>query len=111
MEIGLILIAVFIFLALIVAVLIVFLFWKRFRSQVRVEKVAVEGKSVVTVHSFIPIARATVEDVVDGEPIVFVRENVKPGEKLEFIYPLSQNAVKVTVEGEESFTIEENLRV
>ncbi|MFA5412059.1 MAG: hypothetical protein WC350_01780 [Candidatus Micrarchaeia archaeon] len=110
MDIGLILIGVFIFLALIVGVLALYMFWKRFRSQVRLEKVAHEGKSKVTVQTFIPITRATIEDTVDGEPMVIVRENVKPGEKLEFVYPLSENVVKLTIEGDENFTMEEKLR-
>ncbi|MDD2655094.1 MAG: hypothetical protein PHC52_12420 [Syntrophales bacterium] len=110
MDIGLILIGAFVFLALIVGILLLFLFFRRFRSQVRLEKVAHEGKSRVIVQTFIPIARATIEDMVDGEPMVIVRENVKPGEKLEFVYPLSENVVKLTVEGDENFTMEEKLR-
>ncbi len=106
MDIGIILIGIFLFFVLVVGLIMVYFLWKRFTSLVKFEKELREGKSHVLVQTFIPIKKMTVEDAVGGDPVVFVREDLKPGEKLEFIYPASQEKAKLTVEGEENFTME-----
>ena len=106
MDVGIILIGVFLFFVVIVGLIILYFVWKRFTSLVKFEKEIKEGKSHVTIQTFIPANKMTVEDVVDGKPVMFVREDLKPGEKLEFIYPATQEKVKLTVEGDENFTME-----
>ena len=110
MDMKLLLLGVFAFFGILVFLIILYFVWKRFSSLVKFEKTAEEGKSKVFLQTFIPIKRATVEDVVDGEPIVFVKEDMKPGDKIELFYPLTQTAAKLTVEGEENFTLEGHLK-
>lgn len=110
MDLKIILLGVFIFFGLLVFLIIVYFLWRRFSSLVKFEKTEQEGKSRVFFQTFIPVKRITIEDVVDGEPILFVREDMKPGDKLELFYPISQTPAKLTVEGEESFTLEGHLR-
>ncbi|MEW5996885.1 MAG: hypothetical protein AB1657_04810 [Candidatus Micrarchaeota archaeon] len=110
MDIKLILLGLFAFFGLAVFLIILFFLWRRFSSLVKFEKTAYEGKSRVFLQTFIPIKRAVIEDVVGEEPIVFVKEDLKPGDRVEFFYPLSQGPVKLTVEGEENFTLEQHLK-
>jgi hypothetical protein len=110
MDVILILLGIFVLLGLFILLLLVFFFWKRSSSLIRFEKTAHEGQSRVFLQAFIPLEKITIEDMVDGKPIVFVRENLKPGEKVEFLYPLSQEPVKLTAEGEENFTMERKLK-
>ena len=110
MDIKLVLLGVFAFFAILVLLIIIYFVWRRFSSLVKFEKTAQEGKSRVFFQTFIPLKRVTIEDNVDGEPLLFVREDMKPGDKLELFYPLSQTPAKLTVEGEENFTLEGHLR-
>jgi len=109
-DIKLVLIGVFAFFAILVAVLVLYFLWRRFSSLVKFEKTAQNGKSRVFFQTFIPAKRVVIEDNVDGEPILFVREDMKPGDKLELLYPLSQAQAKLTVEGDENFSLEASLR-
>ena len=106
MDIGIILIGVFLFFLVIVGLIVLYFVWKRFTSLVKFEKELREGKSHVFVQTFIPVKKMTVEDTVEGEPVMFVREDLRPGEKLEFVYGASQEKARLTVEGEENFTME-----
>ncbi len=110
MDTKLILLGVFVFFGILVFLMVLYFVWKRFSSLVKFEKTAADGKSRVFFQTFIPIKRVTIEDVVDGEPIMFVREDMKPGDKLELFYPLTQSPAKLSVEGEEKFTLETHLR-
>lgn len=110
MDTKLVLLGLFAFFGLLVFLIILYFLWRRFSALVKIEKTVQEGKSRVYFQTFIPIKRAVIEDVVGEEPIVFVKEDMKPGDKVEFIYPLSQNPVKLTVEGEENFTLEQHLK-
>ena len=103
---GLLLIAVFAFFALIVFLLVVYLMWKRFSTLVKFEKTLKEGRSNVFLQAFIPLRKITIEDNIAGGPIVFVREDLKAGEKLYFTYPPSSSPAKLMAEGEESFSLE-----
>lgn len=106
MDIGIILIGIFAFFVVLVGLILLYFVWKRFTSLVKFEKILKDGKSHVLVQAFIPVKKLTLEDVVGEEQISFVREGLKPGEKLEFIYPVSQGKAKLTVEGDENFTME-----
>lgn len=110
MDMKLLLLGIFAFFGILVFLIISYFIWKRFSALVKFEKTAEEGKSRVFLQTFIPAKRVIVEDVVDGEPIVFVKEDMKPGDKLELRYPLAQGAAKLTVEGEENFSLEAHLR-
>jgi len=110
MDIKLVLLGVFGFFCLLVLLIIIYFLWKRFSSLVKFEKTTEDGKSKVFFQTFIPVKRATIEDVVDGEPVIFVREDMKPGDKLELFYPLTQTPAKLSLEGEQNFTLEAHLK-
>ncbi|GEM_PF-951216 len=103
---GWVLIGAFAFFAVIVFLIVAYLLWKRFSSLVKFEKVISGGKSNVYLQAFIPIRKATIEDNASGGTLVFVRENIKAGEKLEFVYPQSKSSAKLIAEGEENFSLE-----
>lgn len=105
-TIGWILIAMFAFFAVIVFLIAAYLLWKRFSSLVKFEKMIRGGKSHVHLQAFIPIRKATIEDNAGGGTLVFVRENINAGEKLEFVYPQSKTPAKLIAEGEENFSLE-----
>ncbi len=110
MDIKLILLGVFVFFGFLVFLIILYFVWRRFSSLVKFEKTAEEGKSKVFFQTFIPVKRVTIEDVVDGEPVLFVREDMKPGDKIEIFYPLTQTPAKLTLEGEQNFNLEAHLK-
>ena len=110
MDIKLILLGVFAFFCFLVLLIILYFVWRRFSSLVKFEKTVEDGKSKVFFQTFIPVKRATIEDVVDGEPVIFVREDMKPGDKIEIFYPLTQTPAKLALEGEQNFTLEAHLK-
>jgi len=110
MDIKIILLGVFAFFFVLVFLMVAYFLWRRFSSLVKFEKTAEDGKSKVFFQTFIPVKRATIEDVVDGEPVIFVREDMKPGDKIEIFYPLTQTPAKLALEGEQNFTLEAHLK-
>lgn len=82
-------------------VIIIFYFiWRKLTKVIKAEKRIKNGKSIVKVECLIPIKKLILIDKVDEEEIEMVREDIKSGEKLEFIYPVSNENVILKTEGD-----------
>ena len=103
---GWVLVGAFLFFAIALLLVVIYLVWKRGAGSVKFEKRIVDGKSVATVQPFINLKRAMVQDKAEGQNIVFVRENIASGEKVVFEYPASNTPARLTTEGELNITIE-----
>lgn len=105
-DVGLALIGVFAFFALMLFFLIAYLVVKRGAGSVKFEKRIKEGKSQVMVQPFVNLKRIMVQDKAGGQNLVFVRENVDSGQKIFFEYPASNTPARLTTEGEINVTTE-----
>jgi len=103
---GWVLIGAFAFFALMIALIIAYLVWKKGSGSIKFRKKIVEGNSLVLVQPFVNLKRIMVQDKVEGQNMVFVRENLVSGEKVWFEYPASSTPARLTTEGDVSATME-----
>ena len=82
------------------AIPVLYAFWGLSRGAVECRKTIDAGRSKVTIKANRQIRHLTVSDIVAGYPITFNRAGVAKGEKLEFIYPFSNEKAKIIIEDE-----------
>ena len=90
-----------IFQIIFVVVLAFFLFilWKLLSVQVSVKKELSEGKSIVTIDAKKDITSIEFKDFISKEKQkhTFSRKDIKAGERVEFVYSLSNEPISVLV--------------
>ncbi|MCK4319538.1 hypothetical protein KAW38_03125 [Candidatus Micrarchaeota archaeon] len=81
-------------------IIIFYLIWRKLSRVIKAEKRIVDGKSIVKVECLVPIKKLILMDKVGEEEIEMVREDIKNGEKLEFVYPVSNENAVLKTEGD-----------
>ncbi len=103
---GWILVGVFAVFSVLLLLVIIYFVWKRGAGSVKFKKILKNGNSIVIVQPFVNLKRVMVQDKAGGEELVFVRENIRSGERIIFEYPASNTPARLTTEGEANITME-----
>ena len=85
---------------LVIAAAILGLLWVGTRASIECRKVIENGKTVLSLKANKNLKKVSVADSADGEHISFLRSNVRKGEKITFVYPLSQDKATLVIEDE-----------
>lgn len=76
-----------------------FILWKLLSVQIIVKKELTEGKSIVTIDAKKDLAYIEFKDFISKEKQkhIFSRKDIKAGERVEFVYALSNEPISVLV--------------
>lgn len=80
--------------------ILLYIFWKLSQPKLFFEKVLAKGKSKVIIKTGKPLKRVMLSDKANGEKLSFVRNDIKKGEALEFIYPASTDTAQLIIDDE-----------
>lgn len=82
----------FILIGFLIVALILYFFWKMSSGPIEYEKELTEGQIHFTVKAKRPINTLTILEKRKKNPIELVRNNIRPGESVEFLYEYEPNS-------------------